>query len=634
MNIDIHQLLKQYWGFDEFRPLQEDIIRSVLSGKDTLGLMPTGGGKSLTFQVPAMGMEGVCVVITPLIALMKDQKDNLRNRGIKATAVYTGMTREEIIIALENCIFGDYKFLYVSPERLSSELFIAKLRAMKVSMFVVDESHCISQWGYDFRPSYLKIAEIRTLFPEIPVLALTATATPEVVDDIQTKLLFKQKNVFQKSFDRPNLSYIVRKSENKNGDLLRILQKIEGSGIIYVRSRKKTKEIAEFLQSNDISADFYHAGLSLNDKERKQEEWKKGGCRVIVSTNAFGMGIDKPDVRVVIHTDLPNSPEEYFQEAGRAGRDEKKAYAIALYAGSDKTKLKKRISDSFPEREFIIKVYNSLGNFYQIAVGAGQDGVFDFDLSKFCAAYKYPLLPTHNALKILQHAGYIVYDENADSLSRVMFTIKRDDLYRLKEFDPKTTELLHILLRSYTGLFADYIFIREELLMQRCNLSHQTVYESLLKLSRQHILHYIPAKRGPLIVYTESRIDPEYVSIPRSAYEERKDRYAKRIESMLDYVNEENRCRTRLLLNYFGEKTTTDCGQCDVCIQNRNQKLTTSLFRDIEKSIREHLSSQSLSQDELVTRMDYAEQHSIEVIRFLIDEKYITVSNNLLELRK
>lgn len=633
MSVDIHQILKQYWGYDRFRPLQEDIIHSILEGKDTLGLMPTGGGKSLTFQVPAMGMEGVCIVVTPLIALMKDQKDNLRNRGIKATAVYSGMTREEIIIALENCIFGNYKFLYVSPERLTSELFLAKLRAMKVSMLVVDESHCISQWGYDFRPAYLKIAEIRELLPDVPVLALTATATQEVVNDIQERLHFRKKNVFKKSFDRSNLAYIVRKSENKNGDLLRILQKVEGTAIVYVRSRKRTKEIADYLVANGISADHYHAGLSHETKEKKQEAWKSGDCRVIVSTNAFGMGIDKPDVRVVVHTDLPNSPEEYFQEAGRAGRDEQKAYAVALYAGSDKAKLKKRISDAFPERDFIISVYNSLGNFYQIAVGAGFEGVFDFDLSKFCGAYKYPMIPTHHALKILQQAGYMEYDEEADSLSRLLFTIRRDDLYRLKEFDQKTTTLINVILRSYTGLFADYVFIREEQLIQRSGLSRQDIYERLVMLTRQHILHYIPAKKGPLIVYTQSRVEPDYVSIPKSVYEERRNRYAHRIESMLEYVSSEEYCRTRILLKYFGEKSYHDCGRCDICVERKEGRLTAALFAEIETGIRRLLNTEPVTQEQIVDGLDYPEKHVIETLRFLIDEGYVTEFENKIRLK-
>lgn len=447
-----HQILQDYWGFSTFRPLQEQIIQSVWEGKDTLGLMPTGGGKSLTFQVPVMGMKGICLVVTPLISLMKDQVDNLRERGIKAAAVYSGMSRDEVITTLENCIFGDYKFLYVSPERLSSDIFITKLQAMDVCLLVVDESHCISQWGYDFRPSYLKISDIRHLLDGVPLLALTATATREVVDDIQEKLLFKKKNVFRKSFARENLSYVVRKADNKMAELIHILQTVPGTSIVYVRSRKQTKEIALLLQKAGIAASFFHAGLSHEEKIYKQNAWKLNDCRVIVATNAFGMGIDKPDVRTVIHMDLPNSPEEYFQEAGRAGRDGERSYAIILYTAADSVKLKKRITDSFPDREFILRVYEALGNFYQVAVGAGYNDVYDFSLHEFCLPFKLPFLQTHHALKILELAGYIEYTEEIDLRSRIRFLIYRDEMYALR-LDKDTDELLHTILRNYTGVF-------------------------------------------------------------------------------------------------------------------------------------------------------------------------------------
>ena len=630
----IHEILKQYWGYDQFRPLQEDIIRSVLSGNDTLGLMPTGGGKSITFQVPAMLQEGVCIVVTPLIALMKDQKDNLRARGIKATAVYSGMSRQEIIVALENCIFGNYKFLYVSPERLTTELFLAKLRAMKVSMLVVDESHCISQWGYDFRPSYLRIAEIRELLPDVPILALTATATPEVVKDIQQKLHFRKENVFQKSFDRSNLAYVVRNTDNKIDELKKILNRVAGSAIVYVRSRKRTKEISDALTQAGFAADYYHAGLSHDIKEKKQEAWKKDQCRIIVSTNAFGMGIDKADVRVVIHMDLPNSPEEYFQEAGRAGRDEQKAYAVILYSQADQAKLRKRIADAFPEREFIRNVYHSLGNFFQIAEGAGFEAVFDFEPARFCSVYKYPMIPVHHALKLLQQAGYIEYDPEADSLSRLMFTVKRDELYRLQEFDTKTNALINTLLRSYTGLFADYVFIREDLLMQRSHFSRQDIYERMIMLSRQHILHYIPAKKGPLIVFTQSRQDASRITIPRAVYEEMKERYSHRIESMIEYATSESHCRTRILLKYFGEKSYTDCGRCDICLSKKEGRLTATRFKQIETEIRTSLTQAPCSQSNLTEKLNYPERHLIDTLRYLIDEGFIKEENGQLRLIK
>ncbi|MDL2215274.1 ATP-dependent DNA helicase, partial [Dysgonomonas sp. OttesenSCG-928-M03] len=491
-----HEILRQYWGYSEFRPLQEDIIRSVYSGKDCLGLMPTGGGKSITFQVPTMAMDGTCLVITPLIALMKDQVDNLKKKGIKAVAIYSGMSHNEIITALENVILGDFKFLYVSPERLGTQLFQDKLRNMNVCLLTVDESHCISQWGYDFRPSYLNIANIREQLPDVPVLALTATATPDVTNDIQNILRFKEKNVFRKSFERKNLTYIVRESENKTASLIQILEKVQGTAIVYARSRQRTKEIANDLIHYGFSADYYHAGLSSDDKTRKQNAWKNNECRIIVSTNAFGMGIDKPDVRVVVHVDLPNSIEEYYQEAGRAGRDEEQAYAVILYSKTDSTKLKKRILDEYPEREFIGKVYESLSYFFQVAEGFGLDSTFDFNLYQFCSTYKYPILPTHNALKILDLAGYIEYTDEVDSQSRLMFTIYRDELYKY-EFDKNYEHLINITLRLYTGLFADYVNINEATLGIHMQKSRTEIYEMLKVLSKRQIIDYIPAKKTP-----------------------------------------------------------------------------------------------------------------------------------------
>ncbi len=625
---DIYSILKQYWGYDKFRDLQEDIINSVLAGKDTLGLMPTGGGKSITFQVPGMLLDGICIVITPLIALMKDQKDNLRSKGIKAAAIYTGMKRHEILTALDNCLYGDYKFLYVSPERLSSELFLSKVRHMNVNMLVIDESHCISQWGYDFRPSYLKISEFRELIPHAPVLALTATATAEVVKDIQTKLDFKAENVFRKSFARENLAYIVRDVSDKHGKLLQILNSVQGTSVVYVRSRKKTKEISDYLNENDINADYYHAGLSPAIKEKKQDLWKKGECRVIVSTNAFGMGIDKANVRTVIHLDLPDSLEEYYQEAGRAGRDGEKAYAIILYNKSDQTKLKKRILDTFPERDFIKRVYHYLGSFYQIAEGAGFEAVFDFDLARFCASYSLPLNPTHHALKLIQQAGYIVYDENADTQSRIIFTVTRDELYRLKEFDAKTVKLINIVLRAYTGLFADYVYIREDLISLKTGLTNTEIYERLIMLSRQHILHYVPARKGAMVCFLKSRVEKEYMSIPRSVYEDRKERYSTRIGSMIKYASEDSVCRTKILLSYFGETNRSECNTCDVCIDKKTGKLTVSKFEVIQKEIMILLEGGCIECERLISSLNYEESLVIESIRFLLDENYIYEHEN------
>ncbi|MDR1517185.1 MAG: RecQ family ATP-dependent DNA helicase [Dysgonamonadaceae bacterium] len=628
-----HEILQEYWGYPSFRPLQEEIIQSVWEGKDTLGLMPTGGGKSLTFQVPVMAMEGICVVVTPLIALMKDQVDNLRAREIKAAAVYSGMSRDEIISTLENCIFGNYKFLYVSPERLSSDIFRVKLQAMNVCLLVVDESHCISQWGYDFRPSYLEIATIRELLPGVPVLALTATATQEVADDIQEKLHFEQKNVFRKSFARENLSYVVRFSENKIAELIHILQSVPGTAIVYVRSRQQTKEVALALQKSGVSADYFHAGLSHEEKVFKQNAWKQNDCRVMISTNAFGMGIDKPDVRVVVHLDLPNSLEEYYQEAGRAGRDEERSYAIILYTKADSAKLKKRISDTFPQRDFIVRVYEALCNYFQVAVGSGFGEVRDFNLHEFCLPFHLPFLQTHHALKILDLARYIEYTEEIDARSRLQFLIYRDELYSL-HLEKSYEELIHVILRNYTGLFSDSVNIDESLLAIRTGLSRQAVYEMLSQLSKLRYVRYVPQKQTPFIVFSTSREDTPFVSIPRAVYEDRKKRFEKRIAAMIDYVERNNVCRSRMLLIYFDEGNPKDCGCCDVCLRKNETGLSNFEFRAIKAEVIEALEEASTMRlSDLVAKIpDFAKEKSIVVIRFLIDENTLALKDDTLSL--
>lgn len=628
---DYRKILKQYWGYDNFRGIQEDIIRSIGEGRDTLGLMPTGGGKSITFQVPALAQEGLCLVITPLIALMKDQVRNLRERGIKATAIYSGMTREEIVIALENCIFGNYKFLYVSPERLDTEIFQIKLRSMHVSLITVDESHCISQWGYDFRPAYLKIADIRQLLPGVPVIALTATATPEVVSDIQQRLQFRQENVFRMSFERKNLAYVVRHTEDKESELLHILQHVDGSGIVYTRNRKKTKEISLFLNRNHITATFYHAGLNDETKDSRQKAWLKGEFRVMVATNAFGMGIDKPDVRVVIHADVPDSPEAYFQEAGRAGRDGMKAYAVLLFCARDKITLKQRVSDTFPEKSYIRKIYEDINFYYQMAMGDGRGCTFAFNIDEFCRNFKHFPVQTDSALKILTRAGYLEYTDEQDNASRIMFTITKEELYRIREQSEDTEKLLHILLRSYTGLFTDYAYISEDNLSTRSGLSKQQIYETLLSLSRQHILHYIPAKKTPYIIYTRERQETERVYLSKEVYEDRKESYVQRINAMIEYAESENRCRSRMLLRYFGEKNEHNCGQCDVCLQQHQSGLKSGEFEAISQQLQALLKENPLSLQEIKDKMQVPENHLIKVVSYLVSEEIIRQENGYLK---
>lgn len=629
---DYLKILKQYWGYDHFRGIQEDIIRSVGEGKDTLGLMPTGGGKSITFQVPALAQEGLCLVITPLIALMKDQVRNLRERGIKATAVYSGMTREEILIALENCIFGNYKFLYISPERLGTEIFQIKLRSMHVSLITVDESHCISQWGYDFRPAYLKIADIRQLLPGVPVIALTATATPEVVKDIQERLQFRQENVFRMSFERKNLAYIVRHTEDKEGEMLHILQRVNGSSIVYTRNRKKTKEIAQLLNRNHITATFYHAGLSDETKDLRQKAWLKGEYRVMVATNAFGMGIDKPDVRLVIHADVPDSPEAYFQEAGRAGRDGMKAYAVLLFCPRDKITLKQRISDTFPEKDYIRKVYEDINFYYQMAMGDGLGCTFAFNLDEFCHNFKHFPVQTDSALKILTRAGYLEYTDEQDNASRIMFTLTKEELYRIHEQNADTEKLIRILLRTYTGLFTDYAYINEELLAKRSGLSRPQIYETLLFLTRQHILHYIPGKKTPYIIYTRERQETDRIYLSKEVYEERKESYRRRIEAIIEYAESENKCRSRMLLHYFGEKNEHNCGQCDVCLQHHHSGLKQSQFDEISHQILALLKTSPFSPQELKTQIQAPEEQVTKVIAYLLSEEIIHQENGRLLL--
>lgn len=565
------KILQQYWGYDDFRGIQRDIIESIGAGRDTLGLMPTGGGKSITFQVPAMAMDGVCVVVTPLISLMKDQVDHLRQKGIRAAAVYSGMSHDEILQTLENAVYGGLKFLYVSPERLASDLFRAKFSHMKVSILTVDEAHCISQWGYDFRPSYLEIANIRRLAPDAPVLALTATATLQVVDDMQERLQFKEKNVFRMSFERANLSYVVRYAEDKLQQLVHILTHTQGSAIVYTRSRKRTKEMAQWLTANGLSAQFYHAGLEPAEKDKRQDEWQQDKTRIMVATNAFGMGIDKADVRLVIHMDLPSSLEAYFQEAGRAGRNGERAYAVLLYNRGDDRTMAKRIADTFPPKENIREVYEHLAYFYEIGVGSGAGATFEFDIEKFCRAFNHFPLHIDSALQILQRAGYLHYETDPNSRARLRFLFSREDLYRLPETSPDETAVINAVLRSYGGLFADYVYIDESLVGYEAGVDRKLVYLILKSLNHRGIVSFIPRRNVPLLTYLRDRVDGEDVVLDRAAYEDRKESLESRIQAILRYCKNDEVCRSRQLLRYFGDTKTRDCGHCDVCIAHRGQ---------------------------------------------------------------
>ena len=598
-------ILHQYWGYPEFRGIQKDIIESIGSGKDTLGLMPTGGGKSITFQVPALAQEGVCLVITPLIALMKDQVDHLRQQGITAATIYSGMRHDDIVSTLDNCSFGGIKLLYISPERIGSDLFQTKLRHIKVSFITVDEAHCISQWGYDFRPSYLQIENIRKLVPDAPILALTATATPDVVDDIQDRLGFKEKNVFRMSFERKNLAYVVRQTEDKDAEMVHILQSLPKTAIVYCRSRKRTKEIAKMLTEHGISATWYHAGLEPGVKDQRQNDWQTDKIRVMVATNAFGMGIDKPNVRVVIHIDCPSSLEAYFQEAGRAGRDGNKAYAVLLYNGNDRRTLQKRIEDTFPPKDYIQTVYEHLAYFYQIGVGSGYGCIFEFPIDKFCNTFKHFPIRVNAALTILQRAGYIDYELNPDTKARVRFLLNRDELYRLDSLSDKEDDIVTALLRNYGGLFSDNGYIDESYLGQEAGLDRNQTYMILTNLSKKRIINFIPRKNIPLISYTQDRIDGVDVVLSKEVYENRKEEFIKRINSVINYAQNERVCRSRQLLSYFGENKSTDCGQCDVCLSHTKEDDTNE-----KEQIRK----------QLLTLLEDGHKHAITEIRQLNDD--------------
>jgi ATP-dependent DNA helicase RecQ len=624
MNIEPYrQILTKYWGYSSFKPLQEDIIRSVAEGKDTLGLMPTGGGKSITFQVPALAHEGICLVITPLIALMKDQVNRLNDLEIKSIAIHSGMSAEEIDNALENSVFGDYKFLYVSPERISTRMFQAKVTRLNLSLVAIDEAHCISQWGYDFRPSYLKIASLRDYISEkVPFLALTASATPQVIEDIMKKLAFREKNVLRTSFDRKNISYLVRKVEEKGTYLIKTLQKTKGSGIVYVRSRKRCKEVAELLVANGISADFYHAGLTDELRDKKQSSWTIGETRVIIATNAFGMGIDKSEVRFVIHWDIPDSIESYFQESGRAGRDGKPAFAVLLYSPADKARLIDSIRKKYPEIEKIKDIYEALCNYLQVPLGSGKDVVFDFNMYDFVSKYRLPVIETYNSLQFLQREGYMEFTEEINNPSRVHFIVSRDDLYKFQVANESFDGFIKLLLRSYTGMFSEFVPINEEALSRKSAATSDTIYQYLVKLSSLNIIRYIPGKKTALVIFTEERLVRKALMISPDNYLHVKEKYEVRMNKMIEYADSDSHCRSVYLLDYFGEEADR-CGICDVCRERNELDLSKYEFDIILEEIKSVLSEKKPDAEELVKLMDYPEDRVIKVIRWLLDHNKI-----------
>lgn len=615
----IYEALKAYWNFDSFRTLQEDIIRSVLDGKDTLALMPTGGGKSVCFQVPALVQPGICIVISPLIALMKDQVEALRSKGIEAVSLISGMSKREVDITLDNCVYGNIKFLYISPERLLSPLVRERISYMKVNLIAVDEAHCISQWGYDFRPPYLQLAELRQLYPKTPFLALTATATLRVIADIQEKLAFREQNVFSKSFSRANLSYVVSHEENKIRKLLSIANKVKGTGIVYVRNRRETQEISRLLNASGIKSDFYHAGLDTPLRSQKQLAWMRGELRVIVATNAFGMGIDKPDVRFVVHIDVPESLEAYYQEAGRAGRDEKKSYAVLLYNPGDRELLEKRLELNFPPVQEIRHVYQCLGNYYQIAHGAGEGLVLDFDIGDFCSRFKLDAVKTINALKFLEHDGYLILSESVYLPSRVQIEVSAEELYRFQIQNAFYDSFIKVLLRSYGGMFETYCPVQEFDIAKKTGKSKEEVVAILNKLQDYKLLTYLPQTDKPQLQFLRARVDATAMFLDARYMRERNEVMTGQVRAMLHYA-EANTCRSVLLLQYFNEPQAAKCGTCDVCLEEKRQAASDGLTELITVELIETLSGQHLNLEELISSMHTGtEKERVAVLRHLLD---------------
>lgn len=631
---EFRQILTKYWGYAAFRPMQEEIIQSVAQGKDTLGLLPTGGGKSIIYQVYSLSKPGICLVITPLIALMKDQIENLDKLGIKALAIHSGMSSQEIKIAMDHAAWGEYKFLYLSPERIATDRFRERIGQLDINLIAVDEAHCISQWGYDFRPSYLRIAELRDLIPAVPVLAVTATATPKVTDDIQDQLKFRKKNVLQTSYYRNNLVYLVRNEEDKVNYLVKAVQKAKGTGIVYVKSRKLTRDISDLLRKNEISSDYYHAGLPSKVRSARQEAWKSGKCRVIVSTNAFGMGIDKADVRFVIHMEAPDSIEAYFQEAGRAGRDGKPAWSVLLYNNSDRIRLLKNVDKSFPEPEIIRRIYEAIGNYYQLAVGFGKDQSFEFSMASFASSYSFQITTVYNSLKILQREGYLELTDELDNPSKVYFQVSRDDLYKFQVANAEFDGFIKLLLRSYTGLFTNYVTIEEQLLAERARITPDLVYQFLTNLRIQKIIDFIPQKKTPFVIFTKERIDPGRLKITKENYSDRKRDYMQRIESVIQYASSGHKCRSQMLLQYFGETESVRCGKCDVCMERNELDLSKYEFDTISEQVKKAL-HEPCFYEELLKRIEGKPDHVVKVVRWLLEnEKIVYRVDNRMEWQK
>lgn len=617
---DIHHVLKHYWGYDHFRPLQQDIVESVLSGKDTLALLPTGGGKSICFQVPAMAMDGICIVVSPLIALMKDQVANLRSRDIQAAALYSGMSYREINYTLDNCIHGDFKFLYLSPERLKSELVRERLKQMNVCLWAVDEAHCISQWGYDFRPEYLQIAEVRSLFPKVPVLALTASATQEVVADIQQQLQFPKPNVFVKSFARSNIAYVVSQTQDKQARMMHILSRVNGSGLVYVRNRRKTQEIAHLLTKNRIQADYYHAGLPHEVRNKKQEDWIQNKTRIMVCTNAFGMGIDKPDVRIVVHYEMPESLESYYQEAGRAGRDEQKSFAVLLANKADQDDACKKLEASFPPEVEIKRVYQALCNYYQVPVGAQVDRSFDFDLIEFAKRFSLEVNMVYPAIRILEQADLITVSEHFFESSKVKFMIGQGSLYKYQVEHPEADEFIKLLLRSYGGIFDSWVSINEASLAKREHVAEATVKKQLQQLHTTGVIDYQPQKDKPQLTFVSDRADAEQLDLRKALLQKRKETATRKLQAMIDYANNDTLCRSRKLVMYFDEFTSEDCGLCDVCLQRKKLELSQQEYEQLVADIEHVLQEGPLLPDALKQKLGkYVDEKIVETLRYLLD---------------